>query len=602
VGIVDEDIVRVREASDIVAVVTQHTQLRKVGQRWSGLCPFHTEKSPSFSVNATEGLYYCFGCRASGDVITFVREIEHLDFAAAVEWLASKSGIAVRYTDHDEGETRKRTKRLQALMTRAVDWYHDRLLSGSDAGAARSYLRSRGFDRDMVARYQVGWAPDSWDQLAKALRVHSDVLVDCGLGFVNKAGRQQDFFRRRILFPIFDDQGHPVAFGGRKLPDDEGPKYQNSRENALYNKSRTLYGLNWAKTNVVQSGEVVICEGYTDVIGFFQADIPRAVATCGTSLTEDHIRSLKRFTNKLILAYDADEAGQAASERVYEWEQRHEIEVSVISLPPGADPDELSRSDPAALATAVADARPFLEFRVRRALAAGDLSTSSGRVRAAESAIDVLREHPSPLARDAQMMFIADTCRLEPDLLRAQLAQPARPRPVETKPTRRRQPDGDDDGRELSSRRPVEVMRESAELEALRLFVHRRPEIGDRLRPVLFTSGLARTAFEAVLAAGDIHRAIDEASPQVADLLARLAVEESSADVDDVVILLLTATTARAVAALGQRMRLSEDPLEYAPSMSWLKLRIDELTGDEPNVESADQLLAWLEEHAIEFA
>ena len=234
----------------------------------------------------------------------------------------------------------------------------------------------------MVDRYQIGWAPDGWDHLARALRVPSDVLIDCGLGLVNKIGKQQDFFRKRILFPIYDDQGHAVAFGGRKLPDDEGPKYQNSRENPLYNKSRTLYGLNWAKTDIVTSGEVVICEGYTDVIGFFTAGVPRAVATCGTSLTEEHVRSLKRFTNKLILAYDADEAGQAASERVYEWERRHEIEVSVIALPAGSDPDELSRSDPAALVAAVAGAVPFLGFRVGRVLAAPTCRPpKAGRVR-----------------------------------------------------------------------------------------------------------------------------------------------------------------------------------------------------------------------------
>jgi len=326
-GIVDEDVVKVREMADIVAVITQHTQLRKVGQRWSGLCPFHTEKSPSFSVNGVEGLYYCFGCRASGDAITFVREIEHLDFVGAVEWLANKFGVTLRYTDHDEGASRKRHRQLQETLARAVAWYHDRLLTGPDAGPARAYLRSRGFDRELVDANQIGWAPDGWDLLARSLHVPDDVLVDTGLGFRNKANKQQDFFRARILFPIFDDQGRPVAFGGRKLPDAEGPKYQNSRENPLYNKSRTLYGLHLAKADMVNSGQAVVCEGYTDVIGFFRAGVPRAVATCGTALTEEHVRSLQRFTKKLVLAYDADEAGQAASERVYEWEQLYEIEV-----------------------------------------------------------------------------------------------------------------------------------------------------------------------------------------------------------------------------------------------------------------------------------
>ena len=609
-GIVDEDIVRVREMTDIVAVVTQHTQLRKVGQQWMGICPFHNEKSPSFSVSETKGLFHCFGCHKQGDVITFVREIEHLDFAAAVEWLAGKAGVTLRYTDVDEGEGRKRTKKLQAVMAKAVDWYHERLISGSDAGAARSYLRSRGFDREMVDHYQVGWAPDGWDHLAKALHVPSDVLVDCGLGLVNKIGRQQDFFRNRILFPIYDDQGHAVAFGGRKLPGSDGPKYQNSRENALYNKSRTLYGLNWAKADVVQSGAIVVCEGYTDVIGFFTAGIPRAVATCGTSLTEEHIRSMKRFTNRVILAYDADEAGQAASERVYEWERRYEIEVSVISLPPGTDPDELSRSDPAALATAVAEAKPFLGFRVARVLSAANLSSPEGRARAADTALDAVREHPSPLVRDQYVMEIADTCRLDPDRLREQLAQPAKPKPAESQRGSRRRAEehseggdgGDDDGRGFSRERPPAPIRESSELEALRLLMHRRGEIIGWLRPVLFVAGPGRDAFEVLAATQSIHEAIEQSSPRVADLLHRLAVEESSAEIEDVVIRLLRETTTRAIDALNQEMRVSEDPLSFAPALGWLKLRLDELVGEEPTVEFSDQLLAWLEEHAAEFA
>lgn len=412
-GILDEDVARVRAATDIVQVIGQHTQLRKVGQRWSGLCPFHNEKSPSFSVNGQEGLYYCFGCQKSGDVITFVREIEHLDFVAAVEWLAGRAGITLTYTDPDRGEGRKRKARLFEVMERSVDWYHRRLLEGSDAGPARAYLRSRGFDRAMVDEFKVGWAPDRWDELVKALRVPDAVLTDTGLGLRNKAGRQQDFFRGRVLFPIFDDQGRPVAFGGRKLPDTEGPKYQNSRENALYNKSATLYGLNWAKADIVQSNEVVVCEGYTDVIGFFRAGLPRAVATCGTALTEEHIRSLKRFTKRVVLAYDADDAGQNAAERLYAWEEKYEIEIHVIAMPPGSDPDELSRSAPEALVEAVRTAKPFLAFRVARVLDAADTSTPEGRARAAGAAIEVVREHPSPFMRDQYVMEVAGFCRVD---------------------------------------------------------------------------------------------------------------------------------------------------------------------------------------------
>ncbi|MFN8050530.1 MAG: DNA primase [Acidimicrobiales bacterium] len=620
-GILDEDIARVRAASDIVSIISQHTQLRKVGQRWTGLCPFHNEKSPSFSVNGQEGLYYCFGCQKSGDVITFVREIEHLDFAAAVEWLAGKAGIALTYTDKDEGAGRQRRKRLHEVMARSVEWYHQRLLTGPDAGAARGYLRSRGFDRDMVDEFKVGWAPDRWDELVKYLKVPDDVLVDTGLGMRNKAGRQQDFFRGRILFPIFDDQGRPVAFGGRKLPDAEGPKYQNSRENALYNKSATLYGLNWAKSDIVKANEVVVCEGYTDVIGFFRAGIPRAVATCGTALTEDHIRSLKRFTKRVILAYDADEAGQNAAEKLYAWEERHEIEIDVLAMPKGADPDELSRSDPEALARAVEGSKPFLGFRVSRVLDSADVSTPEGRARAAAAAIEVIREHPSPFMRDQYVMEVAGFCRVEEQQLRAQLAGPPRQRPEAAQASRRSRdadpgPRHDDDGPPLSAYdeqpmgdddaggapRRSRPIGDTAEVEALRLMIHRRAEIEGWLRPVLFGDRRTRLAYEALAASPDLHGALEEASAGLSAFLTQLAVQESTATAEDVASLLLVEAAGRAIASYEAEARHAEDPLAYSPLISWLKLRLDALRGDDSTMESAPELLAWLDENSSEFA
>ncbi|MEZ5373301.1 MAG: DNA primase [Microthrixaceae bacterium] len=378
-GIVDEDIVRVRQATDIVALISEHTQLRKVGSRWTGLCPFHSEKSPSFSVNQAEGLYYCFGCRVSGDAITFLRELEGLDFVEAVERLAAKTGIALNYTDRAESATRANRKRLLARVEEAVEFYHQRLKTSPDASAARSYLRSRGFDAEEVARYRIGWAPDGWDVLCKALRLDGETATSTGLGFTNKAGRLQDFFRARVLFPIFDPEGHAVGFGGRIMPGEEGAKYKNSRDSDLYHKSRLLYGLNWARQAAVRSGKVVICEGYTDVIGFHRAGVPEAVATCGTSLTEDHLKLLSRYVDKVVLAFDADSAGQAAAERIYAWEKAFDLAVEVVRLPAGSDPDELSRSDPDALAAAVTEAEPMLRFRLERVLGEAIADTPEAR-------------------------------------------------------------------------------------------------------------------------------------------------------------------------------------------------------------------------------
>ncbi|HET7523085.1 MAG TPA: DNA primase, partial [Acidimicrobiales bacterium] len=392
-GIVDEDIARVRASTDFVALVGEHLALRRVGTRWIGLCPFHAENSPSFSVNSELGLYYCFGCGAKGDVITFVREVEHLDFVEAVEKLAGRAGITLRYDEQGgrSGDQQRRT-RIYDTLDRAIEWYHQRLLSGPDSGSARHYLRQeRGYDGDLVRRFRIGWAPDGWDTLVKSLGVPPKDLVDAGLATVDASGRYTDFFRGRILFPIFEPGGKPIGAGGRMLPGGRPPKYKNTSGTAVYDKSRVLYGLNWAKKDVVDKGRVVVCEGYTDVIGLHEAGVGEAVATCGTALADGHIRLLTNFARKIVLAYDADVAGQAAAERFYEWEDRFQVDIRVAAIPAGGDPADLARSDPAALLKAVDDARPFLGFRIDRLLARSDLSAPEPRARAAVEAMALIR-------------------------------------------------------------------------------------------------------------------------------------------------------------------------------------------------------------------
>ncbi len=575
-GIVDEDVARVRAATDFVQVASEHLALKRVGQRWVGLCPFHAEKSASFSINANEGLYYCFGCQAKGDVITFVREVEHLDFVGAVERLAGKAGIELRYDEAREGQDRQRKSRLVEAMGRAVEWYHQRLLDGPDAAAARGYLRSRGYDGDVVRAFRMGWAPDDWDALAKALRLPDEVLKDTGLGFVNRRGNQQDSFRGRVLFPIFDAAGKPVAFGGRNMPGSDGPKYKNSPETPIYSKSRTLYALNWAKSEVVSNGEVVVCEGYTDVIGFFGAGVRRAVATCGTALADEHFRMLKNFARRIVLAYDADSAGQAAAERFYEWERRYEVDVAVIALPPGSDPGDLAREDPEGLAKAVAEAKPFLAFRLDRVLDGANLRTPEGRARAAEAAMGVIAEHPSELVRDQYLMQVADRCRIDADQLRrgtfvARSSSPSRAEGGTPVPGRM-DPGG-------------------PELEALRLAVHRRDEVAGRLRAVLFADERNLAAFSALSTSATVHDAITAADPGAADLLQRLAVEESSAEVDDVLTQLVRRAAQRALGELEADARANpEEALGLAATMTWLKVTLEDL----PDAEAADRLVEWL--------
>jgi len=584
VGIVDEDIGRVREASDIVAVIGQYTQLRRVGRRFQGLCPFHAEKSPSFSVNAEEGLYYCFGCGVRGDAITFVREKEHLDFVGAVEWLANKSGVTLHYTDSGGGEDRRRKAKLQEAIAEAVRWYHERLLTSEDAKAARGYLRRRGFDGDMVRRFQVGWAPDQWDTLAKSLRLSDADLTDSGLGFVNRRGRQQDAFRNRVLFPIFDAQGAAVGFGGRVLPGGDGPKYKNSSESTVYAKSRLLYGLNWAKTEIVEADEVVVCEGYTDVIGFATAGLGRAVATCGTALTEEHVKLLRRFARRVVLAFDADAAGQNAAARFYEWERAHDLDVAVADLPAGVDPGDLSQSDPERLVESVTGARPFLEFRVERALTAGDFGSVEGRARAAETALAMVREHPDPLVRDQYAVTVATRCRLELDLVRAQLAkQPATGRESAAS------------ARGLADKRSHEL-RDSPELEALKLAVHRREEIAQLLIPELFSDELTATTYELLNVCGNLHEVIEKGGPEVAEVVQRLSVEESQAEPIDVAARLwepyleyLMTESTSAMAAADPA-----DQIEIAREHTWLRLKLEDVREPLRQAGAISDLLVWV--------
>ncbi|MBA2625724.1 MAG: DNA primase, partial [Acidimicrobiia bacterium] len=319
-GILQEDVERVRSAIPLEVLIGESVGLRRSGTRYIGLCPFHTEKSPSFNVNPDLGFFMCFGCQKSGDAITFLRETQGLDFREAVESLASRAGISLRYDDARTTGVAKRRNALVEAVERAVEWYHGRLLTAPDAAAARGYLRSRGFDGETVRRYRVGWAPDSWDDLVRALSLPADLAKEAGLGLVNARGRLQDQFRARVLFPVFDVRGDPVAFGGRVIPGvgREGEaKYKNSPTTALYDKSGTLYGLNWAKAEIVAKGEAVVCEGYTDVIGMASAGVTTAVGVCGTAMTERHLTTIARFARRLVLAFDADTAGQGAAARLY---------------------------------------------------------------------------------------------------------------------------------------------------------------------------------------------------------------------------------------------------------------------------------------------
>lgn len=516
-GILDEDIARVRETTDIVALIGEHVALKRSGGRFSGLCPFHSEKTASFSVNAQLGFYYCFGCQESGDAITFVRKMEGLDFAEAVERLAGRAGITLRYDSAGATQDRRKRERLTETVRAAVAFYHRLLMEDSSGGHARGYLRSRGFDGDAARQFSLGWAPDGFDALVRHLyaeKFSRDDITGAGLAFVNRAQKAQDFFRARLLFPIFDRAGDPVGFGGRTLTDD-GPKYKNTMDTPLYHKSRLLYGLNWAKAEIGARDEVVICEGYTDVMGFTLAGVPNAVATCGTALADDHVQILKSFTRHVVLAYDADAAGQNAAEKWYQWEQRFDIEVKVAALPPGKDPGDLWKEDPSALPKAVEGASRFAQFKIDRVLAASDLITPEGKARAADQIVPVLREITNELVREQYIQMVAGTTGIGHAWFKQAIARRGAPRPR---------------GEEPSTTRAAPVVVDRREEDALRWAIHQPALVVDWLDASLFGDPIARAAFEHLWSADELHEAIEGAEGPARTLLERLAVEEPMDD------------------------------------------------------------------------
>ncbi len=628
-GIPDEDIAKVREATDISALISQYTSLKRSGNRFVGLCPFHAEKSPSFSVNAAEGLYYCFGCQASGDAISFVRAIEHCDFVDAVERLAGRAGITIRNdADGANDATRGRRQALYAALENAAEFYHRYLLERPEAGGARRYLRSRGYDGEVVRQFKLGFAPTGYDALVRALNVPGEVLKEAGLAYENTRGKMQDVMRERIIFPIFDPMGKTIALGGRIMPEElrtnnqnPGPKYRNSPESPIYSKSSTLYGLNWSKSEVAKSHEVIVCEGYTDVIGFFTADLPRAVATCGTSLTENHFRLLSRFAKRVVLCFDQDNAGQNAAARLYEFERRHEVELCVALLPPGADPGDLSRTDPEALRSAIASSRPFLGFRVDRALAQFDLTTPEGRTRAAEAAIGAIAEHPSDLMRDQYIIDVADRTHHDPAKLRAALeaeriAALNRPEPSVTRSSSESQtgnrvipnePDGYEAESVYRSRSTNALTESRSGRDGLMLAIHRPAEVSEWIDEVLFQDPIQRRAFLALCGADELITAIDHADPDASDLLRRLAVSDGAEEIDvtgTLIELVRTAAT-RELYSLEVDARLGaddEDALGQASiKTGWLKSELEQLRDPAESSllasrahDSALRILDWL--------
>jgi DNA primase len=428
-----DSIERLRDAVDMAELVGSKTDLRRVGTRLTGLCPFHDERTPSFSVNVQDKLFYCFGCHAKGDAIGFVEQTEGLDFREAVEFLADRYGIELQLENEDpQAEARRRRReRLLALLDRAARFYDSYLWESTEAARARDYLAGRGFSEEILRRFRVGYSPSAWDRMLLGARqsgFSEEELMAAGLAQRGRDGRSAyDRFRGRIMFPLADGRGRVLGFGARQMGEGRGPKYLNTSENELYHKGRQLFGLDIARAEAAKSGRIVVVEGYTDVLALHQAGIREAVAIMGTALTQEQLAEVGRAASKLVLALDADRSGQEAMLRASRLAEERGLELRVVEMPEGTDPADLVTSaGPEGFVEKMERAVPMIEFQVRRVLADADLGTPSGRDKALGEARKLISAVPERTAtRDALVREAADRLDVPVDALSAQGVPPA---------------------------------------------------------------------------------------------------------------------------------------------------------------------------------
>ena len=406
---------RVKEAVDMVELVGARTDLRRVGTRHVGLCPFHDERTPSFSVNAEHALYHCFGCGESGDSIKFVRETEGLEFAEAVEHLAERYGVELEREEEDPRaeESRRRRDRLMRLLDRTATFYARFLWDAGEARAARAHLAERGLSDETLRTFRVGYAPSAWNRVLAAGQRDGYTpaeMVAAGVVQPGRDGGYFDRFRARITFPLTDPRGRVLGFGARAVRDSQKPKYLNSSENELYRKGRHLFGIDQARAPAAKAGRVVVVEGYTDVLALHGAGIEESVAIMGTALTGEQLTELGRAATTVLMALDADASGQEAMLRAARAATERGMELRVVALPAGSDPAELVVAQGAAAFERLLSAAVSVpEFEAGRVLDAADLATTHGRDRALELVRPLVAATPErSIVRDELVRRVTD--------------------------------------------------------------------------------------------------------------------------------------------------------------------------------------------------
>jgi DNA primase len=429
-----ESLDRVKQAADIVEVISAHTDLRRAGARWTGLCPFHDERTPSFSVDAQEKLYHCFGCGVGGDVIKFVEEKDGLGFADAVELLADRYGVELEREQEDPRAEAKRQqrRRLEQLLERVAAYYASYLWESPEAAKAREYLAERGLGEEALRGFGVGYAPSAWDKiLVRGQQAGFSVQELHGVGLVQRGreGKEYDRFRSRIMFPIRDRRGRTLGFGGRAMRSDQGAKYVNTAETDFFHKSQLLYGVDKAKAAIAKASRAVVVEGYTDVLALHQAGVEETVAVMGTAITGEQVAALSGMVEEVVLALDADSAGQEAMLRAQRVAAGRKMRLRVAAMPAGEDPAEMvAEAGGAERFRALIEAAVELNaFQVGLVLDRTDVASPVERDRALDEVAPVLGAMGESASRDDLVRQVAERLDLEPAMVmgRVVAARPA---------------------------------------------------------------------------------------------------------------------------------------------------------------------------------
>lgn len=415
------------ESINIVDLISEYTPLKRTGRNYKGLCPFHNEKTPSFSVSEEKQFYHCFGCGVGGDAIKFIQEIENFDFLDAIEYLADKYGLDIEsYKNLESGNRQPAVppdvkKALYAISREAAILYYKELPKSNEAMA---YIEGRGLDQATIRKFGLGFAPDDWHFLHKRLSKNKqmeNLLIRAGLVAKSSKGNVYDYFRNRIMFPIRDIKGNVIAFGGRVM-DGSNPKYLNSPETDIFNKSNTLYGLNLAKNALSEERRVIVTEGYMDVISLHQQGVENAVATLGTALTSQHGRILSRYSDEIVICYDSDSAGQKAALRSVDVLKNVEAKVKILTLGDNMDPDDFIRSKgKAAFDDMIKRAKSTIDFRLDLAMSNLDLRNDEDRIDYVKGAVEIFKTVQDAVERNIYIDKVAKQAMVDPALIKQEI-------------------------------------------------------------------------------------------------------------------------------------------------------------------------------------